>query len=120
MDWGGFTRDVEDYDCYRARIVRWAESSPGTFPEIFCTPYRSNGIDVNSATVSNNNGRPPLIGIHGGRKSDALPHVQISMITGPSCDGGGRFKRLGVKKARREILHFQATIRMILADSDTQ
>lgn len=43
------------------RLGGEADSRPVTFPEVFATLYRNLGIDVNTATVSDNVGRPHFL-----------------------------------------------------------
>ena len=47
------------------RLGGEADSRPVTFPEVFATLYRNLGIDVNSATVTDNKGRPHYL-VEGG------------------------------------------------------
>jgi hypothetical protein len=47
------------------RLGGEADNRPVTFPEVFATLYRNLGIDVNTATVSDQLGRPHYL-VEGG------------------------------------------------------
>ncbi len=55
------------------RLGGEADSRPVTFPEVFATLYRNLGIDVSSATVTDNKGRPHYLVENG-----ALPIRELS------------------------------------------